>query len=438
MAVAYSGGRDSTALLHATLGAAGPLGLKVVALHVHHGLSLHADHWLGHCQSQVLDWQRRGHALSLSFERLSGRPTRGQSVEAWARDGRYQALGRMARSAGAGVVLLAHHQRDQAETLLLQALRGAGVAGLAGMPSRMERAGIVWLRPWLDRPREDIEAHVRRHRLTYVDDESNLDPRFARNRLRLQVWPVLSEAFAGADASLAGAARWAQQAHEGLKELAGIDLASCADAQGLRIASWRPLSPVRRSNALRSWLQQQSGRPAPASLVLRLLDELPLANSARWQTPGGWLQCQRGCLSWAAVPNAESVDLARQTTAAPPAQQSRLTVRRAGRFRLHGWSGCLRITRVREGGVPFAWLDQVDLKPRQGGEQFQSGIGRPARSLKKQYQAAGVPEWHRSGPLVYSGGQLVFVPGLGIDARALALPGQAQAMIAWLPDEGPH
>jgi tRNA(Ile)-lysidine synthase len=81
----------------------------------------------------------------------------------------------------------------------------------------------------------------------------------------------------------------------------------------------------------------------------------------------------------------------------------------------------------------LAWLGQLELKPRSGGERFQAGIGRPPRSLKKQYQAAAVPAWEREGPLVYSGGQLVFVPGLGIDARVIALPGQEQVALRWLP-----
>ena len=94
------------------------------------------------------------------------------------------------------------------------------------------------------------------------------------------------------------------------------------------------------------------------------------------------------------------------------------------------------MTRVTEDGVPLAWLAHIELKAREGAEQFQAGIGRPPRSLKKQFQCAGVPAWDRSGPLIYSGGQLVFVPGLGLDARALGLPGQALVKLHWLSDEG--
>lgn len=427
--VAYSGGRDSTALLHATLAAAAGLGCKVVALHVHHGLVAAADDWLALCQQQVLRWQARGHAVSLEAERLVDGPAAGDSVEAWARKSRYRALQRMAKHHGIDTVLLAHHQRDQAETFLLQALRGGGLAGLSAMPRQVERDGITWLRPWLQRPRQDIEAYIRRHRLKFIDDDSNQDARFARNRLRLQVWPGLTEAFAQAEPSLANAARWAQQAQEALQELAAGDLAVVADQTRLSIEPWLTLSVARRSNALRAWLQQQLGHPAPASLVLRLLDQLPTTGEGRWPVPGGQLRSHRGVLLW--------VGTVQDPVAAPARDRSALqcsvAIQRAGRYRLAGWGGELRITRVREGGVPFEWLARLELQPRQGGEQFQSGIGRPPRSLKKQYQTAGVPEWQRGGPLVYNHGQLVFVPGLGIDARVIAPPAQPQADIEWLP-----
>jgi tRNA(Ile)-lysidine synthase len=249
VAVAYSGGRDSTALLHATAAEAAAQGVRVLALHVHHGLSPHADAWLAHCEAQCRRWSRAGRPIEFIAHRVEGRPARGQSVEAWAREARYRALRAMALANGAEIVLLAHHQRDQAETFVLQALRGAGLAGLAGMPVSVQRDGITWQRPWLAKPRSEIDAYVRRHRLKHIDDDSNADPRFARNRLRLQVWPALSGAFAQADAALASSAAWAQQASAALDELAVLDLRQCATPQGLTIEPWLELSPARRSNA---------------------------------------------------------------------------------------------------------------------------------------------------------------------------------------------
>lgn len=434
IAVAYSGGRDSTALLHATLEQAAALGVQVLALHVHHGLSPNADRWLEHCSAQCERWARRGRPVQFVATRLSDQPPRGESVEAWARRARYRALRAMALEGGARAVLLAHHRRDQAETLLLQALRGAGTAGLSGMPASVAREGVVWLRPWLTRPREEIEAYVRKHRLRHIDDESNDDPRFARNRLRGAVWPALVGAFPDAEAALSTAAAWAAEATQALDELAAQDLAGAGDGTALNVAAWCALSPARRANALRAWIKRAAGgSAAPASLVLRLLDELPRAatsRSMRWPHPAGELRLYRGGLSFAAA--------ATPVEAPGPAadRESTLRIVRAGVYRLPGWGGSLRVTRVSEGGVPLAWLGRADLKPREGSESFQSGIGRPPRSLKKQYQAAGVPAWDRDGPLVYSGGQLVFVPGLGIDARVVGLPGQALVSLRWEPRSG--
>ncbi len=444
MAVAYSGGRDSTALLHATLVQARDVGVQVLALHVHHGLSPNADAWLAHCERQCRRWARRGDAVTFVAHRLADKPAPGESVEAWAREARYKTLRAMAVARGAAVVLLAHHQRDQAETLLLQALRGAGVAGLSGMPSEVVRDGITWLRPWLGTPREVIEAYVRRHRLSFIDDDSNSDPRFARNRLRLQVWPALTGAFPHADASLAAAAAWAQEATAALHELAAIDLATVASTSGaptsaspttdalttdahgpntLDIDAWLRLSDVRRSNALREWLRRSLGRPAEAALVTRLLTELSACRNAQWQAGGSELRSHKGQLICRPAPGAGAPAATRETV---------LSVRRAGAHALPGWGGSLRIERVSEGGVPLAWLACLDLLPRSGAERFQAGIGRPPRSLKLQFQAAGVPAWERDGPLVYSGGQLVFVPGLGLDARVIGLPGQALVSLRWV------
>lgn len=424
IAVAWSGGRDSTALLHATLVAAAPLGVEVLALHVHHGLSPNADAWVAHCEQQCRRWVRRGLGVRLCVTRLEGRPPRGDSIEAWARRERYRALRRMALERGARTVLLAHHRLDQAETVLIQALRGGGVAGLAGMPRESDREGVRWLRPWLARDPAEIAAYLRHHRLQHIEDESNADPRFARNRMRLRVWPAIVSAFPQAQTTLADTAAWAQEATACLDDLAALDLSSAASAKGLSVTAWRALSSARRSNALRHWLRGQLGQPAPASLVTRLMDELGSARQGHWPTDRGQLRVYRGSLSWiAGAGHAVQVD----------GPETSLSLRRAGRHALPGWGGQLVVSRVREGGVPLAWLGQVELRARLGGEQFQAGIGRPPRSLKKQFQAQGVPAWEREGPLLYSGGQLVFVPGLGLDARVIGLPGQPLVQLRWEP-----
>jgi tRNA(Ile)-lysidine synthase len=164
---------------------------------------------------------------------------------------------------------------------------------------------------------------------------------------------------------------------------------------------------------------------------MRLLDEIDGTGPAAWQWGNGELRRYRGVLRYRPATPVEPA------TSDTPCPESGLSVRRAGRHALPGWRGILQVTRVKEGGVPLAWLAHVDLKAREGGERFQAGIGRPPRSLKKQFQAAAVASWEREGPLVYSGGQLVFVPGLGIDARMIGLPGQTQVKLDWLPTDAP-
>ena len=426
VAVAYSGGRDSTALLHATLIAARDVGVAVVALHVNHRLSAHADAWERHCRELCTRWAADGLPISFATVRLRSRPQPSDSIEAWARRERYAALKRLAQRHGAELVLLAHHRRDQAETLILQAMRSAGIAGLSGMPRSALRDGLRWIRPWLDKPRSAIEAYVQSQGLTYIDDDSNSDERYARNRLRHRVWPALEQAFPDAEPALAAAATWAQQATACLDEVAVDDLSNIAGNDSLALSGLQALSVARRGNALRAWLRRQTGAAPPASLIARLSDELFGDGVASWPLAGGLLRRYRWHLTWRASAVVDAVAVIPEST---------LSIRRAGGYRLPGWGGRLRVTRVKEGGVPLAWLAQVELRERTGGERFQAGIGRPARSLKKQFQAAELPAWQRAGPLVYSGGQLVFVPGLGLDARVIGLPGQPQVTMRWEPSE---
>lgn len=418
--MAYSGGTDSTALLHVTATVAAPLGIAVLALHVHHGLSAHADDWLVHCEEFCRRLRRRGHDVAFVAHRLKSRPSPGESVEAWARQARYRALRQMAEEGGADLVLLAHHRRDQAETFLLQALRKGGVAALAAMPVSATRDGITWARPWLARPREAVVAYAHRHRLRAIEDDSNDDVRFARNRLRAEVWPRLIGSFADAEASLAAAARWAQQASAAIDEMAEHDLRALAGKNGLVVAAWRALSPARQVPVLRRWIHAQIGRPAPASLVERLMTEVGASGAGRWPAPGGELYRYRGELRW------------QRGAAMPPGAPVRLDARQPGVYPMTEWHGALRVDRVAEGGVALAVAADLTLRARAASDRFQAGLARPPRSLKLQFQSAGVSPSERDAPVVCHGDALVFVPGLGIDARALARPGEPQCALRWL------
>ena len=422
VAVAASGGRDSTALLHCTQRQAQAVGVSVVALHVHHGLQLQADDWLVQVRQQSKRW-----GADFCSRRLDGAPAPGDSVEAWARKARYRALAEMAAEQGCSLVLLAHHRRDQAETWLLQALRGAGAAGLSAMPALAHRQGLTWARPWLDQPAQAIEAYARRHRLRFVQDPSNADPRYARSRLRQAVWPVLTAAFPDVEQVLVAAAARAQDAQALAQEAAQADLSALVDAQGLDVATWWALPPARRKNALAAWLKSMSGAPVPSTLLARLMNELQSVSSGRWPAPAGELRLYRGRLSVSqATPAPVAVAVPRATV---------LDLSRAGTVPLTAWAGHWRVQPSRFGGVPVQVLQHLIARPREGGEQFRLRDRAAARSLKKQYQALAVPPWARTGPLLFTPqGDLVFVPGLGIEAAFQAKHGQPQCRLQWMPD----
>jgi tRNA(Ile)-lysidine synthase len=527
IAVAYSGGRDSTALLHATArmaaqmgageGAAdeegvneGP-GIEVLALHVHHGLSTQADAWLAHAQSQCDAWAKQGLPVRLVWRKLSLQEhlAPGNSIEALARQARYAALAEMAHETSCKAVLLAHHRQDQAETFVLQALRGAGLAGLAAMPEQAEREGLLWLRPWLRQPRAAIEAYVQQHALAFVDDDSNADVRFARNRLRHEAWPALQALGAAghAEVALAQAAHNLADVLACQREWLAAELGHITDAQpdataggagqcaghSLMLAAWAERPPAQQRELLRAWFQAEAGCALPRSWVVRLQTELmqahasPQARSRQWQISlgraganGSWaegagqsnasghLRLYRGRLRWQAATPVAPQSLATVMTLAQLNGQSKgpslslqpsqlpdpglpptdtecpgnCPISAPGMWRLMvdgAAQGALLVTAATPGdtaSVPLALLAQCEWRLRAGGEQFQLAPKATPRCLKKQYQARGVPAWDRQAPLLCSGDALVFVPGLGVDARATSLAGQPRVSLQWqaLPD----
>ncbi|MCF8203832.1 MAG: tRNA lysidine(34) synthetase TilS [Methylotenera sp.] len=408
VAVAFSGGLDSTALLHAVTRTV--TAQRVVALHVHHGLQPQADAWAAQCRAVAEGW-----GASFVCTRLNGQPGPAESLEAWARAGRHQALHDMAVAAGADLLLLAHHRRDQAETFVLQAMRGAGLAGLAGMPRAQWRHGVCWARPWLDRPRESIEAYALMHGLRWIDDPSNADARLARNRLRQQLWP----AFPAAESGLAQAARWAQEADALAEEIATQDLAHLAAGARLDLPGLMQLSPARRSNALRHWLSGQTA--APASLIARLLAEWQPGASLSWPAPGGELHAWRDGLFW-------------QPRLAVPPAPSTLDLSQPGRYPQPAWHGAWLVQPAGQGIAP-ARLAALTQRARAEGDQFQAAPKAATRSFKKAAQCAGLPPWRRQGPLLVSAqGQLVAAAGLGMDARAFAARDEPALAVRWVED----
>ncbi len=269
VAVAFSGGADSTALL---LAAHRRWPGRVVALHVHHGLQAAADDFECHARCFCAALK-----IPLLVERVQAGAAPGESPEDAARRARYTGLGRMAASASAACVLLGQHADDQAETVLLALSRGAGLPGLAGMSERFDRAGACFARPLLEVSGSAIRSWLDAVGHTYVDDPTNGDQRFTRNRIRGRLTPAWAETFPGYREALARSARHAAQAQVLLDALADLDLERVGCPP--RIADLQVLAPDRQANVVRRWLKRGWGA-APSEAQLReLLDQVDVCRT---------------------------------------------------------------------------------------------------------------------------------------------------------------
>jgi tRNA(Ile)-lysidine synthase len=252
--VGYSGGRDSHVLLHLMASLRERLTVPLRALHVNHGLQEQAHAWAGHCRRVCTALDIPLTVLEVQCDLGSG-----ASVEEAARDARYRAFEQSL--AADEWLLLAHHQDDQAETVLLRLLRGAGVHGLAAMPLARRLGPGRLLRPLLDVPAGAIVEYADRQELSWIEDPSNRDPRFDRNFLRYQLLPQLAERWPGYQAPLVRAAEHAREAAELIDALAEMDLERCRSGSGLGLAAMRGLPAARQRNVLRLWLRRQGLRP---------------------------------------------------------------------------------------------------------------------------------------------------------------------------------
>lgn len=280
--VAWSGGLDSTVLLHLLAQDAEVRGRGLRALHVHHGLHPEADAWAAHCEMLAQAW-----SLPLTVVRVDVPRDRGLGLEAAARQARRAAFAAELRDGEC--LALAQHRDDQAETFLLRALRASGPDGLAAMrPWRAFANGWMW-RPLLDTSRAALLAHADTHDLRWIEDPSNADPGFDRNFLRLQVMPLLRERWPHADAALARAAQLSAEASDILGERDGAILASVREevGSGLSIAALRLLSPARRARLYRHWVSTLGWPPLPAEGIARIeTDLLAPGEEAHDRLPG--------------------------------------------------------------------------------------------------------------------------------------------------------
>jgi tRNA(Ile)-lysidine synthase len=266
LAVAFSGGADSTALL---LACARRWPGQVRAVHIHHGLQAAADGFESHCRALCLAL-----GVPLAVRRVQAGHAAGQSPEDAARQARYAALAEAVKTEWPEVhdVALAQHADDQIETLLIALSRGAGLPGLASMPAHWQRQGLAWHRPWLVVPGASLREWLQSQGQSWVEDPSNTDEKFTRNRIRARVLPALAEALPAFRETFARSAAHAAQAQEVLNEVAAQDLAQVGVPP--RIQALQQLSRARQALVLRHWLRQLHATTPSTAQLHELLDQV--------------------------------------------------------------------------------------------------------------------------------------------------------------------
>lgn len=421
--VALSGGVDSVVLLHAAVAVqkATTAPWSLTAHHVHHGLSPNADAWTKHCEEIAAKL-----GVPVTVDRVTVDRASRVGIEAAARDARYRSLDQV----DATVVLLAHHARDQAETLLLQLLRGAGPAGLAAMPESAQR----YVRPLLRVAKADVLTYADTHSLAWVEDESNMDSRFARNRLRHEAWPALIRAFPSAETTLARAASHQADAAQLLDDLAAIDAASCIVDAALKLPVFNALSHARRANLLRHWLTRQ-GVPTPATHTLQ-----------------EWLQQLHS-------EKAEQAIQLRLPVAVAPDVSVRAyrglayVVREQAPWPPRNWSGENEV-RITAGDTCFASItfapgsgpgairapragERWCLRRREDGDRVALSGKSGHVSLKNIFQSADVPPWQRElWPLLTCDKEIVCVVGIATANAFKVPPSKVGLLCEWKPAWG--
>ncbi len=384
--IAYSGGLDSSVLLHLLASQSGAR--CVLAAHVHHGLQPQADAW---AEAAAAECKRLGVALECLRVQVDRQGASGP--EAAARAARYQALRGLMRPGDA--LVTAHQRDDQAETVLLRLLRGSGVDGLAAMRSlRIFEPGWLW-RPLLGQTREDLHAYARAHGLRWIEDPHNADPRFARSWLRQELMPRLARHFGQARESLAHTAALAADTADLLAEIAEEDLRSLRRGTALYAKGLAGLSVNRRRNVLRHWLRGL-GQAAPGAHALQRIERDMLAAAADAEPLLSWPGCElrryRGLL-YAMAP-------------LPPPPAGEVFTWAGAVLELPAGCGQLRL--------PAAPAQALRVRFPSGGERFVPRGKLHRRTLKNLFQEAAVPPWvRRRTPLIEQEGELAYVAGLG-------------------------
>ena len=383
VAVGLSGGVDSVVLLHLLRELAPECGFRVSAIHVHHGLSPNADAWSRFCRALCRRWK-----TPLAVRRV--RVIRGGAgLEAAARAARYRCY----RTLRADVIALGHQLDDQAETVLMNLLRGAGLAGASGMRASALFHERLVVRPLLEVPRAAITRYARANRLDWVDDESNRDESLSRNYLRRRVGPLLEARYPRWRESLARAARHFAQADADANRM----LRSFLKGHGLRAPSETKLAEM-----------------------LRQITQAKRGAKVRFAHDGKELRVYRDKVVVQSPATSAPFDPVRWTG------QRKLALPQLG--------GELTFRMMRGAGIDRSRMEssEITVRLRSGGEKLQLDPQRPRRTLKNLFQEAGVPPWERARlPLLFCGKELVWAPGLGVDARYRARRGAPGILPRW-------
>ncbi|MDM7322197.1 MAG: tRNA lysidine(34) synthetase TilS [Gammaproteobacteria bacterium] len=409
--IGFSGGLDSTVLLHllSRLYKTGTL-TSLAAVHIHHGLLPQADRWVEHAEQTC-----RQLDIPLIVERIQVEPLGAAGIESAARKARYAALARYMKQGGG--LLTAHHRDDQAETFLLQLMRGAGVRGLASMPVMAPFAGGWHLRPLIEIGREKLRSYALKHGLCWIEDPSNADLRHARNLVRHRIFPVLHTHWPQAEATLARAARRMAITEELLGDLGRLDLEAARSDQVNRLEAMAlaRLPDQRLFNAVRIWLIELglSLPPEPRLAEIRRMlearaDALPVI---RW--PGGELRRWREGL-YALRERAKHLDSTFTRIVHPDTVMDCPEL--GWRIIPHKTIGSgLRLKSIPSEGLV--------MRLRQGGERIRVVGQAHHQSLKNLFQASSIPPWERERlPLFFIGDCLVQVGESWIEASYFAGP----------------
>ncbi|HVN34811.1 MAG TPA: tRNA lysidine(34) synthetase TilS [Casimicrobiaceae bacterium] len=419
--VALSGGRDSIVLLDALAQVAPDYRVALSAMHVNHGISANAAAWAAFCAAECA---RRSVPLVVHHVRVERRGRMG--LEAAARAARYAALA----TAEADFIALAHQADDQAETLLLQLMRGAGPHGLAAMPSRsLGGYGPILVRPFLRLPRSAIDAYARDRGLAWVDDESNADTDVKRNFIRHEIAGRLAAAFPGYPATLARSAAHQAEAARLLDELAQLDAegAICADAVAgpaldrAALVALDARAPHRARNLLRWFLRRHARRPPSTARLAAMLQQLVHAR------PDARVRLVHG---------GAEIGIHRGRIVVHPPAIGTFEIAWNGETRVGLPHGTLEFAEAAADGTHRAALPAkgVTIRGRIGGERIQLGTHRQPRALKRILQETGMPFWLRDSlPLVFCGDALAVVPGVGVAAEFRAPRGTAGYRVNWHP-----